>query len=225
MAYDRPQIYLTWGGPFGSSNVEEWQCGVRLCPSTTDKGAALPSQAQLDGLLSSLSTLWTSNTTNSISCALQWVKAARLGLDGQYAADPVMSTRVALFGTGSTIIHPWQSALALTFRSNEKFGWANVGRVYWPNPAIQVSATTGKSTNVVLNLVNSYGDWFKTINTSAFGWSNGEIAGELKIRLMSKHGVTKEVASFSVGDVIDTQRRRRASVPETYIAATTYPTP
>ena len=224
MAYDRPHIYLTWGGPFGSSNVEEWQCGVRLSSSTPDLGAALPSQAQLDGLLASLSTLWTANNTNSISCALQWIKAARIGPDGQYSADPVMATRTALYGTGSTIIHPWQSALVLTFRSGEKFGWANVGRVYWPNPAIQISATTGKSTNVVLNLVNTFGDWFKTIETSAFGWSNGEIAGELQIRLMSKHGVTKDVKTFSVGDVVDTQRRRRASVPETYIVATSWPT-
>lgn len=95
------------------------------------------------------------------------------------------------------------------------------GRVYWPGA--QLTASNFRiSAPTTTQLVNSFKGLFLAIQAEinaealANGFSN---VAELAVRSVSTHECIK-VQSLAVGDVIDTQRRRRDKVAETKVAVT-----
>lgn len=127
-------------------------------------------------------------------------------------------------GTGSATKTP-QDSLVFSLRTSTP-GARGRGRMYWP----ALGATLGgdfKLTNppaatvalAAATLADLVGD---QINLE---WSANSMAvtTELAVRSTTDHA-SRKVERIQVGDVLDTQRRRRDNLPETYVVQS-YPLP
>lgn len=224
MAYDRQHMYLTWGGRIGSdaASPEVWQCGVHLASSSAVGTPALPPLADLEDLYDDTILPYHAHASTAISAGaiLMWAKAAALDVDGEYLADPVFYEGTDTPGGGSSDSSGApQQALAVTLWSGGTFGTANYGRYYLPWSSATVLVATGRIDSTVLAGILTQTDNFLTeINT----WAGGRFStGTGAIRNMSSVGLgtTKAVTTIRLGDVKDTQRRRRNKLAEAYITA------
>ena len=94
------------------------------------------------------------------------------------------------------------------------------GRLYWPATGIETNPATLRVTSTVhANLVTGFKSYLQLIETALDGAVDETVGLAVWSRTTSSSAL---VTQIRVGDVLDTQRRRRDAVPETYIAAT-YP--
>lgn len=219
MTYDRMSTYLTWGGRIGTDvgTREVWQCGVHLTLDPSLDGPGLPTPAELDTLFSGV--LSTFHSSGGLALAqgavLEWAKAASLDTTGHETASPVVTT-TAVSSVGGSVVAATtaspQDSLVLTFYSGSTFGRANYGRIYLPWWSSSVAHASGRATTGSAIIVAE--TWFDGVNA----WAATALSASAKIRIMSKlgAGTTKEVAFLKIGDVKDTQRRRRNRISESY---------
>lgn len=227
--YDRENTYVTWGGTLGSAGQEIWQCGIRLAPGAAGDSASFPTTTQANTLLMALSTQWTSTANQTMRWVKwSWLKFSRQDVHGLLKGDPLIATTTppsGIAGPQSTISHPFQIAQCVTLWSGQTFGKGNYGRFYLPGPAYNIG-DDGAVSGTVENACNWVGAWLKTIENSAASWPDG--SSPMYISIMHKAAAqssarTRRVAQVRVGNVMDTQRRRRNHLNETYSQATTYP--
>lgn len=220
MTFDRMSTYITWGGRIGSSvsTAEIWQCGVRVALNPQTDGPGLPTPAELDNLFTSVLVPMHTNGPLSLSAGayMEWAKAAPLDDTGHQVDDAVVTTTAISSvpgGAGSSSAASPQDACVVTFASGSRLGRANYGRIYLPWWSTSVDTATGRAN------VGSAPDvlevWFNDFNA----WCATTLSATAKIRLMSKlgSGTTKEITQIRIGDVKDTQRRRRNRIPESYV--------
>ena len=218
MVYDRHSTYLTWGGRLGSdlATKETWQTGVHLALNPSLDGPGLPDVAELQTLYTDVLIPFHSNATLSLSAGavMEWVRAASLDPAGHYTTDPVHYDGTGTpggAGTGNGASP--QDSLCITLYSGSQFGRANYGRLYLPWWSQWVATSNGRVINPdgldtpVQTLMNG-------INT----WAAAALSSTARIRIMSSvgSGATKRAAVARIGDVKDTQRRRRAQIRESY---------
>jgi hypothetical protein len=223
MTYLSESIYLTWGGTAPSTasvaGPEVWQCGVHYAPQVGMAGVGPTFHGfSMTDVAAAVQAFHTSATTYIASdVRLEWVKAAHLKTDGDYAGEPrVEAITPQVFGGGTFAPQVLQASIAVTLDSGTNLGRAKTGRFYLPCPA--VPRGTGSPFIGDLNCTN--------IATNAQTMLKA-IAGELTqveqayfLAVMSKigTGTTKAVTSIKVGNVIDTQRRRRNAITERYFS-------
>lgn len=229
MAYDREYIYVTWGGHLGSGGQEIWQNGVKLASPNAGDTPAFPTLTNGQALMTAMQTSWALTSNNCASyCYLQWVKFSRISKDGKLKGEPlyVSSTpTTGIAGPQSTTAHPYQVAMVATLWSGESYGKANYGRIYLPAPAYPVG-NDGLIVGSNLNHANWVGTWLKGIENSAATWPGG--TAPLYIHIMHNNftedgGYSRRPTKLRLGNVLDTQRRRRNALHETYTTATSYP--
>ena len=96
--------------------------------------------------------------------------------------------------------------------------------MYWPALAVTLSSTFQVTTPTPTALAGDAKTWLNAIGTQM---NNVYIAAAsakrvaLAVRSSTDH-VCRDVTSIQVGSVLDTQRRRRDSLPESYVSVT-YP--
>ncbi len=219
MSYDREHLYLTWGGSLGtSSGPEIWQNGVRIMAPVGDPTPGMPDATSLQDVFDNgLSPLHSAATfVISNHAWLQWVKAVKIGTDGAYAGEPVSYSATAVAG-GSTVTSSrtgMQDSTVISLWSGLTLGKANYGRIYTPWSESTVDQNTGRVPSVTTDFQAALAaDMIGYINTWATGLPNPGL-----VAIMSKigSGVSKYVNYVRVGDVRDTQRRRRDGIAETY---------
>jgi hypothetical protein len=222
MAFDRPPVYLTIGGILGNPRFEIWQTGLHIAAPNSGVATLMPNDAQLTSLYTTIETLWGgSGCQIGNSCALGWIKAAPLDENGDYRGDALIHEAITYkYGTQTTNPHPWQVAFVMSLISGSQLGKANYGRNYLPDPRYNVGAD-GKIAGTQQSFVNWWASVLAAINTSAATWGTG-VPGT-KIAIMSKTGVTKFPNRVQGGNVLDTQRRRRNALVETYLGGVGYP--
>ena len=124
-------------------------------------------------------------------------------------------TRGAPFaGTGSPICPP-QTATVISLRS--PFPGASArGRAYWPALAPAMSTTTGRLTSASRTALLT--DWNAYMASIADAILAAAPGGDTVAPVIWSPtlGTSRFVTSFWVGDVIDTQRRRRDDFDEAY---------
>jgi len=132
-----------------------------------------------------------------------------IGISTQASATPVVGlTAVAM---------PAQSALVLSLRTDTP-GGSGRGRLYWPCLVGPLDSTGRISTaNVGLFVAD-----FKTYLTgiiSDLATAFPSIGFNLAVRSKTTH-TTPHVVRIQAGNVVDTQRRRRDTLPESYSTVT-----
>lgn len=201
-----PIHYLVaFGGGVSTAADEVWQCGVRGLPGAGYVDTFDP-DTYLDEIQAALSS-WFSNADNMM-CSyanLQWVKCNQIAADGTYV-DP--TTHVHYYGTpvagGTSLLHPLDNSLVMTWGSEKTHGPGTYGRIYPPNSTYTLAgaftvgdadaiknATAGKALLTVLNNHSS--------SSSVFGPC-----------IVSKRNATAtEITRVSSDNIYDVQRRRK----------------
>lgn len=202
MPFPRAHLYLTWGGTAWLDG-EIWQCGVRI-----DR-PGLPDQATFESLEPTIIEFHQSPGLISSNVKLSWIKLAPIGTDGRYPEDgeamlndldPVVSG--AFGGTAYA-----QIACKVTLRTARRRGRAHVGGFYLPAPGMTPDGqgfATSYATNASIVAAAMLDDVAATL------------AAPVVIGSALGAGRLEPVTAVVVGNVPDTQRRRRNALPETY---------
>lgn len=218
MVYAHSVVRVTIsGGSF--SGAEEWSTGFFLGSANAD--ASNPTQALADQIKARWQTFFTSAAVKvSNAFSTNEIKLSQIGADGKTILDnTVYSTySSAIFGPLGTQL-PAQVSLVATLQSPLARGLAAKGRMYLPGIASPVM-TTGKivSTDAAA-VANALKTFFDGVNSDA-GVAGKVILASAGRGTAGTGAVNQLVTRVRVGDVYDTQRRRRNQLPEVYSNAT-----
>lgn len=219
--YDRRHFKLTFGGQVGD-DIDEWSTGIRIAPVTLGAVVDWPAAVTQIGqyYIPVVETLWQSvKKYASVGIDLRWLKLAAIGTDGKYVPgiDPyIFDFEAAIPGTAGGSSGGPQSAVVLSLRTNRNRGAATKGRMYLPLTGMTASGTTFKLSSTYTGQIADAGKTFieqlRVVNeTTTFGpyimsgIGNGAING---------------INYVLVGDMLDTQRRRRNKFTEEYVSRT-----
>lgn len=152
-----------------------------------------------------------------------------LRLEGRSSVDDsLLGVAVAAYtgeqpGGAAVAVMPPQSAVVISMRTDTPSA-SGRGRIYWPALAAQLGATLRLTTPTTEQLAADAASYLKSVqdamgavNSGFPPWSNLALAVRSKTTKTTPH-----VRRLMVGDVIDTQRRRRDGLPENY-ATSAYP--
>ena len=219
--YDRRHFKLTFGGQVGD-DIDEWSTGIRVAPVTLGAVVDWPSAVTEVGehYVPVVTALWNAvRTYVSSGIDLRWIKLAAIGTDGKYVPgiDPYIYDLETpnTGGKGGDSAGP-QGAVVLSLRTNRNRGPATKGRMYLPLSGALPNGSTFKLSSTVTGAVANAGKTFieqlrVIIETTTFGpyimsgIGNGAING---------------INYVLVGDMLDTQRRRRNKFTEEYTSRT-----
>lgn len=220
--FDRIHGLLVWGGTLPGG--EQWSNSLR-CALTEAGGYGgtnnLP-DSQMEDYLDHYSSVIQAHHAHggamiSNRCYLTHVKFNRIGLTGHYE-DAVSRERTfaPIAGGVSGNNHPNQVALVVTLTTAVTRGPANKGRLYTPLPAVGVGTDGLISAGDADNLKDRYRSLIEDLSdvVGLDDWTTPNVC------IMSrKSGAPncRRVTGLRIGRALDTQRRRRRSLNETYV--------
>lgn len=216
---------VTISGTCFSGN-EQWSTGFYL-------GSPNGDAADPEGHAAIIEPFWTalwnpgSATAFSNKYATTQIKVAQVKTDGKTDPDMIdyYTYPVALNGGSAAAPLPPQCATVCTLTSDIQRGLAAKGRMYMPGITFLPEGTTGKHSagsvtalmNVMetfLNAVHQPGGNLQNLILASHGRRLRDlVSGEVTGYVGAKNAV---VTGFRIGDVIDTQRRRRDDLTEVY---------
>lgn len=212
------------------SGTETWSTGFFMGSPTADMTAVSAPMSQ------TIATAWQTFFTHadsSISSAYKTVqvKSALLNTDGTTDLDNIdyytYPTPISGQNVGGPM--PPQIALVATLTSDNQRGLAAKGRMYLPGVNAAISSTTGKiSSSATNNIKGTLKTFLDAVNVGT--GVSGKIILASKGRKVTgggvpagdtvyAGGVSAWVTGIRIGDVYDTQRRRREQLAETYSTA------
>lgn len=212
--YLAPHVLIKWGGTLPGN--EEWSCQVRMgrvgagpWPDITS-GATAPAL----GWANAVTAFHTNGSARIGSSALiTYIKVNMIGVDGKYAlANTNTRNIVPNPGGGSAApIYPNQVSLAVTFKTAFARGPGHNTRIFLPipNPLIQ---TDGRiSASDATSIKGAALDFTAALNA---------VSPLYVLSVFSRVAgapTQRPVTTCVVGRVFDTQQRRRAALPESYV--------
>ena len=197
---------LDFGGPL---YADIWQCTLHR------EGAGMPTaDAALDDLVTDLST-WMAASRSASSAALGWVKfneidpVSRRYKSATETYERILTTPVkgAVEGNGMP-----QQTLCISLLTGAKRGLASRGRFYPP----ATIASLGADGTVNQNTVDAVAQAARTLINSLNNWPGTDTPFNGQVVVLGGNGTTRNVTAVSVGNVMDTQRRRRNKLRESY---------
>lgn len=209
------------------NGTEEWSTGFQMGSPTADMVGATAPGAQ------SIATAWqTFFTTAANSFCSQYkttqVKAALINTDGKTDLDSIdyYNYPTPITGGGSVFPLPPQITIAATLTSDNQRGLAAKGRMYLPGINFPPATATGKiDTASIGTLATNFKAFLDAVNTGS--GVSGKVVLASKGRKQAGVGTdgqplylggrTAWVTGCRIGDVYDTQRRRRNGLAETYV--------
>jgi hypothetical protein len=214
MAYKNKFIQLTWGGTYFSDDI--WVNGLHII----DTGL-LPNEeiddafhtGTLNAFVTRISEMHTNVAGNSQQAKLEWVKMAMIGTDGKYTVDPMIVDITPLAGGRTGAMYP-QLATAVSLRTAKKRGAGAYGRFYAP-VALQVEPTGRSHPNAVTEFLTLIQGFLTGLNLDL---ANNTVDNTAVLGNVSKVGTGSqdEITGVFIGDLTDTQRRRRNKLQENY---------
>lgn len=228
MAYPRHYL-LAWGGPLGSQ--EQWSCSLRM----THEGLQNVADATLEaGAKTSINEVAAkvrayhqgSGSLLNNGAQLGWVKFNPIGPNGRYINlttyeklyEPAVAPQSGSAG-------PFQIAAAISLETGVNRGLAVAGR--WFLPVANIPVADGLMVqNVQDELRNDAARFVRALNN----WEGIDMPSSPVVCVVSRGkrlnptqtpaefgpGTFRPVTSIAVGNVLDTQRRRRAQLKEAY---------
>lgn len=208
--FDSTHLYLQWGGKL--PGAESWSCGVRLAgPAGTAEADAV---SMLPAVTAAVSAFHSSiNAQISVNCKLSEVKLNAIGTNGRYVGAGTNQQVVADLSGGGTSspAFPNQIAMAVSLTTGFSRGPAHRGRFYVPMITYPIGSDGRISTTDANAMKTQLTALIAAINAANAGW---------KVNVFSRKAgaaAHRPVTGNQVGMVLDTQRRRRRSLLETYV--------
>lgn len=204
-------------------NVEVWSTSTSwgvfgLAPD-------VPNQALTDQMALALRTYITSaNVPTSLKTLLSTsgsIDTVRVELRSEAEQTLSVSEQLlaaAVAGTGAANKTP-QDSVVFSLRSSTP-GAKGRGRMYWPALNAALSATFQLNGPLPAAVVADVKTWLSAIGTQMNNVYIGQASAlrvVLSVRSVTDH-VNRDITSIQVGSVLDTQRRRRDALPESYVA-------
>ena len=217
MAYDRQALRFTWLYDIqGTEEIANTSYHTSGAAGWTGAEEALDDLS--DAQMSDLYDAWILqyDVTNYV-----WANYSRLGAlkvaaideNGLYLTEPrIFEPVTAATGDGANVLP--QSTIVASLRSNSTIGPANYGRMYLPHSRIGLDTTTPFAEgSPCATLASFLATYIETSNAVTNGLSSPSLA---QILSSKGAGAAKGVQRVGIGNVTDTQRRRRNRLQETY---------
>lgn len=213
-------LRLVWSGTIGSA--EEFSIGASY---TIDNDFENWSQESGDAIAAAIATIGVPTALRAAFAANIVFREVRLEgrqNDGTIIGASQAQLTTANAGTGTGTSHPPQTALVLSMRSNTP-GQSGRGRFYWPATTVALDSDFMISSPSTTTLVEAFAAWLSDIsdairdNAGLFPWTTVSLCVASPTK-----GTQAAVTRLEVGNVLDTQRRRRNGYVEAY-AVESYP--
>jgi hypothetical protein len=211
MANYSEHVLLRWGGTLGD---DTWSCGLRLAGNTPGSDQSW-AQGSLEDMAEVVRLFHTDSGARINALAkLAWVKLNAIDNRGHYASGE--ETNLFEFepslgsGFGSRVAP--QLAVAVTLRTDKRRGYAHAGRIYLPTNMTDVDTTGHMDVSNPAAIATATKTFFEGIaNVGA------ALGARYEVHVFSGHaGEHERVTRIEVGNVIDTQQRRRRQIDEVY---------
>lgn len=216
MAFADKVVHVTLSGTMLGGG-EEWQTGFWM--GLAEGEAGVPTQGFVDGVRDAWIPFF-QNFNHGFSSAYTFtqVKAARVNIGGLYDGSGVVVSNPssAIAGGSSGSPFPPQVALVATLIGGSGKGLAGKGRMYLPGIKEALDGGGKLSSGFTTMIANELRDFLDTVNATigAPGVVINASKGHSKLAGIGARNVP--VNGVRVGNVYDTQRRRRNSLSETY---------
>lgn len=210
-------VRVSLGGDMPSG--EKWSINPIYRPAvplalSNDEATAMATAIATTTWLSSLTGL---NVTG-VNFRTVRVEARNLAGDLESVGEAAKATPVA--GSSATP-HPFQTALCLSLLTGAA-GASGKGRLYFPATGVPMAAATLRVTSTAQSdFLAGMNTWLASVRTqvrSVGGWSTAVLGVWSRTQASSR-----VVLSIRAGDIVDTQRRRRDAVSESYSSAAVAP--
>jgi len=209
-----------YGTMFGGNEI--WTTGFALTPSGGGDEGTAPTVAEAQAIATAFNTFWTT---------------AANGINGEYKFAGCKVSHVSTAGTVDTSLTQFydlttpssgagivstpvpQISVVATLQTLKTRGVGSKGRMYIPGVGFSIDNGAKISTANCTQLANQIKTFLDAVNAST------DVPGIVALMSREKTGVPfraaehNAVASVRVGNVYDTQRRRRNQLVETYQTA------
>lgn len=203
----RHKLLTAFGTAWGGS--EEWSFGIRFAPGVNSNQV---SQAQADNAWAVVRAMWiNTNMVIPPSFLLTGVKVAPIDTNGKYPVGEIAYEHLdpGVAGTGGAATQSPQVCLAVTTLSDLPRGRLSHGRFYLPAPAALIQATgTINPTYATAAL--------PVLKTMMNGLNAVPDLGTASIYSNILGVGFRTISRLKMGSALDTQRRRRNHIPESY---------
>lgn len=215
--YKHSFLKISFGGDiFGDQ--DEWTCSINVGKNDEDFNFGSdwnPEDLAYEHAMDIKSWFTDIKSGISVNANLRWVKLAIIGIDGKYTGAPVIHdlAEPAYGAYYQQAVVP-QSSVALSMTTDVRRGPGKDGRIYPPLTGSVIS--NGREGNVIDKL-DSFEKLISTINREYLSL----LGPNYRVIVAAREGKTgpainAEVTGVRVGDVIDTQRKRRNKMQENY---------
>jgi len=199
------------------NDQEIWSTGFYM--GTEDADSADPDQASVDAVAQHWAT-WFTQSSSKVSGAYKtlFVKGALLNNDGKTMLQNVVQHDYspAINGAYNGGTNPPQIALVVSLRNTERRGLGVKGRMYLPGIG-QPIQPDGKIIGVAADeMATNFQTFVNAINADFAIPGRMVMASKGGSGLFPAPGRVKEVHEIKIGNVYDTQRRRRNALVESY---------
>jgi len=220
MTYDRQYLDIDFGFAIGGT-PEVAHTGVKYSTVTGWTGAVAALAEIEANETACLTAVAAAMTTLMNDGSVAWadysdfvsVKVAAIGTNGLYLTDPLVFEAAIDSGASSNVLP--QSSIVLSLRSGFTLGKANYGRMYLPHTRSTLTAGGPFVASGDTDGIADAGAQFLNDVTTAL---TAEVTAVIFPVILSSigSGFGRGVTEVKVGNVIDTQRRRRRQLAETY---------
>lgn len=217
MAYPRHWLFVMGGqlNEAGSNTWSEiWQCTMRGVPGVN--AAYGSEQACLENIAPAI-VAWFGAAENRLSATsrLTYLKLNEIAPDGSYA-QPVSHTYNTTVTPGYTNSQvPGILTSVVSWTTGAVRGYAHRGRMY-PTFALNQRPGMTLTSDEQTVFAGAGQRLLDALSASAISTPPVNLRG-VAPRVVSSHGVIREVTGVSVGSVIDVQRRRKNQLRESYV--------
>jgi hypothetical protein len=152
------------------------------------------------------------------SCAFTGIRVEARRWNGDLAAIGEHVKTTPVVGTG-TSQHPYQTSIVLSLRT-AGVGGSGRGRAYIPATGLLIATTNLRpSSTAVSTILAAVKSYLSSVAAAVNTVTTNDVVLSVWSRLNES---TQPVVALQMGDILDTQRRRRDGTVETY-SSTTYP--
>lgn len=210
--FSSDHIYVQWGGTLPGGEI--FSCGLRVAPDASTASMPDVTDAESDAVGAIIGTYHGApDTLVNQNAVLTYVKTNVIGTDGKYKfSDTHEYVPIGIpGGGGSNPLYPNQVAIAVSLLTDFTRGPAHRGRFYLPIPSIVVqsdgkitAADANRIRATTLTMINALPGALVGMNASVMSRKSGAPA-------------RRTITNVQVGRVLDTQRRRRNALTESYV--------
>lgn len=206
-----------YGSSFGGQEI--WTTGFYIGAPGTD--ALVPSESTAAAIKTAWATFCgATDVVMSYMWKTEGVKVAHMNQDGSTDLDAVVNSpyTTPVEGGSGQIGYPPQVSLVATLLADNGRGLAGKGRMYLPGIAAGLDTTGHIGGTQHQNIANRLAAFFGEVEASFDG---GQVinASHGRAPFTGSTATNRFVTHVRVGNVYDTQRRRRNSLVESYATA------